>query len=278
MERRPKRVASAEKVRELVDSAFATRYYDLEATLRSASQAVTLAEEKRYEMPADLIMAAWTEYGNALRIAGRYEEAGRALKKAEAEPASDPHTRAHFLEVKATLHRWTRRFESAVEFLHSAIEIQRSIGNPDGEARHHNHLGIIYLDAGDLPQALRSYQAALDLYGPDSPVDLMVMTSHNMLEALIAWGRPTAAATVLALLERFYQRITSTRLAAKAEWARAKLCREFGQFDAAKLAFERTHALLIKEPRSPELPELIEEMAELEILIARAAGAQKPGD
>jgi tetratricopeptide (TPR) repeat protein len=229
-------------------------------------------------MPADLIMAAWTEYGNALRIAGRYDEADRALKKVEAEPASDPHTRAHFLEVKATLYRWTRRFEGAVEFLHSAIEIQRSIGNSDGEARHYNHLGIIHLDSGDMPQALRSYQAALDLYGPDSPADLVVMTSHNMLEALIASGRPTAAATALAVLERFYQNITSTRLAAKAEWARAKLCREFGQFDAAKLAFERTHALLKKEPRAPELPALMDEIAELEILIKRAAAAQKPGD
>jgi hypothetical protein len=68
MDLRRKGVANAERVRELVDSAFATRYHDLEATLKAASMAVVLAEEKRDELPTDLVVAAWTEYGNALRI------------------------------------------------------------------------------------------------------------------------------------------------------------------------------------------------------------------
>ena len=275
MELRRKGVANAERVRELVDSAFATRYHDLEGTLTTASMAVVLAEENRCELPADLIVAAWTEYGNALRIAGRYEESERALERAAAEPTSDLHTRTHLLEVTATLHRVTGRFESAAHLLLSAIEAQRSDGNSDGEARHYNHLGIVYLDSGDRSRALRAFQTSLDLLGPDAPVDALAITGHNLLETLIADGRLSAAAAALALLEPFYRGFTSARISAKAEWLRARLCRELRHFSAAQLAFERAYALLITEPRAPELPTLLKEMAELE---ATMSSSQPPKD
>lgn len=119
---RRNRLANAERVKELLDSAFASRYHDLEKTLRLSSAAVALAEEIRHELPPDLVVAAWTQYGNALRIAARSEDSERALDKAAAIPVSDPSTRAHVLEVKASRHRDTSRFESAAQFLTAAID------------------------------------------------------------------------------------------------------------------------------------------------------------
>jgi hypothetical protein len=81
----------------------------------------------------------------------------------------------------------------------------------------------------------------------------------------------------LALLEPFYRDVTSARLAAKIEWARARLYRKLGQLPAAELAFERAHAHLLAEPKAPELPNLLKEMADLEALMGRAAGADKDG-
>lgn len=274
MELRRKGVANAERVRELVDSAFATRYHDLEGTLKTASMAVLLAEEIRSELPADLIVAAWTEYGNALRMAGRHQASERALERAAAEPASDLPTRIHLFEVTASLYRNTGRFESAVQILFSAIEAEKSIGNTDGEARHHNHLGIVYLDMEDRPQALRAFRTALNLLGPDAPPDVVASTGHNLVKALIADGRLSAASSALILLEPFYRRLTSVRLSAKAEWLRARLCRELRQLPAAQLAYERAYALLITEPRSPELPNLVREIADLEA--AMSAPDPKP--
>jgi tetratricopeptide (TPR) repeat protein len=166
--------------------------------------------------------------------------------------------------VKASLHRLTRRFESALRLLSSAIEAQQSLGNSDGEARTWNHVGLVCLDMGDLPRALRAFRTALDLLGPDAPLDVVISTGHNLVKALIADGRLSAAASALALLEPFYRRLTSARLSAKAEWMRARLCRELRQLPAAQLAYERAYAILITEPRSPELPNLVKEMAELE--------------
>lgn len=277
MELRRKRVASAERVRALVDSAFATRYHDLELTLKTASMAVVLAEEKRSELPADLIVAAWTEYGNALRIAGRYEESERALERAATEPTSDLPTDIHLLEVTASLHRATKRFESAVDLINCAIEAERVIGNSDGEARHHNHLGIVYMDMKDWPRALREFRTALDLFSPDAPLDVVASTGHNLVKSLIEAGRLRAATSGLALLEPLYRRLTSARLSAKAEWIRARLCRELEQYPAAQLAYERAYALLITEPRSPELSTLLNEMAELEDLMSNSPASGEEG-
>lgn len=257
------RLANAERVRELVDSAFASRYHDISKMLHLSSKAVALAEEKREELPVDLVVAAWTQYGNALRITGRHQDAERALERAAALPTSDLPTRVHLLEITANLHRNTGRFERAVPLLISAIDALRSIGDYDGEARIYNLLGITYLDWRDLPNALWAYKNALDLLGPDASVDDLTMTGHNLVEALIVDGRVAAAASTLALMEPFYRRSTSVRLSAKVEWLRALLCRRMGQLPAAMIAYERAHALLITEPRAPELPELIQEMADL---------------
>jgi hypothetical protein len=65
------------------------------------------------------------------------------------------------------------------------------------------------------------------------------------------------------ILEPFYSRLTSTRLSAKVEWGRARLCRELKHFSAAQMAYERAYALMSADPLSPELAELAKEMSEL---------------
>lgn len=264
------RLATAEKVRALVDSAFACRYHDVARMLKLSTAAVALAEEKRHELPVDLVVAAWTQYGNALRIAGRFQEAERALEQAAALTASDPTTKTHLLEVKASLHRNTGRLESAAQLLTAAIDAYRSIDDPHAEARTWDLLGIVYVDLGDRPQALRAFRTALELLGPDAPLDVVASTGHNLVKALILEGRLSAAISGLALLEPFYCRLTSARLSAKVEWTRATLCRELQQLPAAQLAYERAYALLITEPRSPELPALLKEMADLEAVMSNS--------
>jgi tetratricopeptide (TPR) repeat protein len=258
-----KRVANAVKVRKLIDAAFATRYQDLTAMLKISSEAVALAEEKRLEIPPDLLVAAWTQYGNAFRIAGRYEEAEKALDRAAKLPTSDLPTKINLLEITANLHRRTGRFESAVSLLNAVIDLHESSGDTSGKARTYSLLGITYQEFRKMPLALRAFQAALDLFTADTPLDVVASTGHNLLDILISQGRLAAVSSVLVILEPFYRRLTSPRLCAKAEWARARLCRELKQFAAAHVAYERAYALMSAEPLSPELAELAKEMSEL---------------
>jgi tetratricopeptide (TPR) repeat protein len=260
---RRKRVASAERVRELIDSAFAARYQEVETMLELSSRAVVLAEEKRDELPDDLMVAAWTQYGNALRIAGRYPEAEKALERASSWPTTDVPTRIHCLEITASLYRSTGRFESAARLLTLAIEGYRALEDTDGVARTHTLLGIVHFDRGDVPQALRAYKTALDLTRSDATVESFAAVTTNLVEGLIADGSLSAAAAALVLLEPFHLRLTSARLSAKAVWMRARLYRKLKQLDAARLTYKRAYALLSTEPRVPELAELALEMAEL---------------
>lgn len=260
---RHRRVATSERVRELIDSAFATRYHEVDKMLELSSTAVALAEEKRAELSDDLMAAAWTQYGNALRIAGHNPEAERALDRAATFPTSDLPTKIHLFEVTSSLYRSTGRLDNAISILRSAIEAYRSSGDTAGEARTQNLLGIVYFDKGQPRKALRAYQAALDLLGSDASLESFASASHNLLEGLIADGRLGAAASVMTLLEPFQGRLTSARLSAKAMWMRARLCREQKHFDAARLAYQRAFDLLSTEPRSPELAELAQEMADL---------------
>jgi len=255
--------APAEKIKELVDSSFATRFENLEATLETSTRAVALVEESQVELPEDVVVAAWTQHGNALRLAGRYGEAETALARAGALPVCDLPTGIHLLGVKASLHRNTRRYASAEGFLLSALAAQQSLADPVGLARIYNLLGLVYSDSGDRLQALASFQTALDLLVQGSPRDALATTGHNLFHALIAEGRLEAASAALVSLEPLYQSLTSTRLLAKADWMRARLYRALKQLPASRLAYERAYERLSTDPRSPELAVLIKEVKDL---------------
>ncbi|HYU31206.1 MAG TPA: hypothetical protein VEW48_03520 [Thermoanaerobaculia bacterium] len=253
----------AGKIRELIDASFASRYDDLVATLRNSMAAVALLNETHCELPVELVVAAWTQYGNALRLTGRYAEAERALARAGAFPVSDLPTRIHLLEVTASLYRVTGRYGSAKDLLVSGLAAQQSLADPAGLAQIYNQLGLVHSDAGDRHQAFRAFQTALNFLGPGSPPGILATTGHNLFHALIAAGKLETASVALVSLEPLYRRLTSTRLLAKADWMRARLCRALKQRSAARLAYERAYELLSTEPCSPELPVLAEEMGAL---------------
>ncbi|HYU35283.1 MAG TPA: tetratricopeptide repeat protein [Thermoanaerobaculia bacterium] len=255
--------ASAEKIKLLVESSFATRYDDLEATLEASSLAVALVEKWRNELPEDVVVAAWTQHGNALRLTSRYDEAESMLARAGELPVSDPPTGIHLLSVKASLHRNTGRYESAESLLVSALAAQQPLADPVGLSRIYNLLGICYVESGNRPQAFCAFQTALDLLGQGSPRDVLAATGHNLCHALVAAGRLEAASAALVSLGPLYRGLTSTRLLAKADWMRARLCRALKQLPAAQLAYERAYEILSTGPRSAELAVLVKEMKEL---------------
>lgn len=254
--------ATAEEIKHLVASSFAARYHDLAATLEQSRQAADLVESSRSPMPAGLAAAAWTQYGNALRLTGRYDEAETALAKAGGLQHI-PATAAQLLAVKASLHRNTGRLESAAECLTAAIRKHKAVDDPAGEARLHNLLGVIYEESGKLPQAFRSFRNAMSLFRPDTPPDLVVTTGHNLFGALIAAHRLKDAAAALILLEPNYRHLSSPRIAGKAEWLRARLYLALRRLPAARLAYDRACEILSAEPLSPELADLTAERASL---------------
>jgi tetratricopeptide (TPR) repeat protein len=252
-----------QKIQDLVASSFPRRYDDLGAMLEDARAAIALVEEPPEELPAVLVVKAWTQLGNAFRLTGSYAEAEKALARAEAIPISDLPTSIHLVEVQASLLRNTGRYECAACLLGCAIAAQEPLENADGKARLYIQLGIVELDTGNRARAVRCFRTALDLLTPDSPPDLLIAAGHNMFQTLIAAGRLAAASTALANLEPAYRRLTSPRIMARAEWMRARLYRAKDQLPAARIAYERAHELLSAETLTPDLAQLTKEMSDI---------------
>src|ERR1043165_4479861 len=201
---------AALEIKNLVDASFAARYDDLTASLDASRSAVALAEENLEEVPADLVAAAWTQYGTALRLTGRFAEAGEALARAGERCLSDQPTptSAHLRSVQASLHLNTGSVASAVDCLLAAIADLQALGDPSGEARLHALLGVVYKDWGKFPEGFQSYQNAMARVAPATPLHVVVAASHNLFAALIEAGRLEDAAAALAVLEPHYRRLT----------------------------------------------------------------------
>ena len=254
--------AQAETIKALVDSSYASRFIDLGATLGNARLAIDMIEEAPGQLPDELVVAAWTQYGNAHRLLGRNQEAQSALDRAGALPISHLQTKLHLLEVRSCLERNTRRYESAERSLAEALAAHESLADPVGLARTYNLLGLVYSESGARDQALRAFQTAFGFLRQEAPLDLLTTTGHNLFHTLIAVGRLEAAEEALASLVPFYNKLTSPRLAAKASWMRARLFRRLGRRLAARRDYQRAVDLLRTAQDSPELARLVQEMAD----------------
>jgi tetratricopeptide (TPR) repeat protein len=250
-----------EKIKNLVDASFACRFADLATMLGHSTAAVALVEAVQEELPAQLVASVWTQHGNALRLTGGYVEAESLLDRAAALPVSDLPTSIHLLEVRSSLDRDMGRYESAKRSLANALAAHESLADPVGLARIYNLLGLVDSKSGDRNQALSAFQTAFSFLGEGAPLDILATTGHNLFHTFVAAGRLDAAEAALASLEPLYSRLTSTRLAAKAAWMRARLYRRLRRLLAARCAYDRAYELLRTAQPSPELAQLVQEMA-----------------
>jgi tetratricopeptide (TPR) repeat protein len=153
------------------------------------------------------------------------------------------------------------RYESAKRSLVKALAAHESQADPVGLARTYNLLGLAHSESGNRNQALHAFQTAFSFLGQGAPLEILTTTGHNLFHTFLAAGRLDAAEAALASLEPLYSRLTSTRLAAKAAWMRARLSRRLRRMLAARHAYDRAYELMRTAQPSPELAELVQEMA-----------------
>jgi tetratricopeptide (TPR) repeat protein len=258
-----KRPHGALQIKDLVESSFQSRFEDGRG-LKAASAAVLLAQ-KDPTIPADLRAAAWTQFGNALRFSGKLRQAETALAKALGflTPESDPRTRANLLEITASLHRARRRFVESEACLTEAIEIHRSLGDSQAEARDLVLLGINECDASLFCRALGSYQRALRLLDEESDPLLYVSACHGLIDTLWISGRPQAAAAAFDVAEPVFRRVSENHLIGKLTWLKARILVALGEKERAAEAFAKAESYLTELSDS-----------DLEVFEAEKAAAQ----
>lgn len=232
--------------------------------MQAASAAVLLAEST--ETPGDLRVAAWTQYGNALRFSGKFRQAEVALEKAFGflTAESDLTTRANLLEIRASLHRECGRLAEAEECLAEAIEIQRRLGVREEEACDLILCGICCKDAKHFARALSYHERALQLLDENSNPILYVSACHGLIDALNAAGRAEAAAKAFALVQPIFSSVSDVQLVGRIAWQRGRICFSLGDKVGAAAAYSEAKTQLT------ELSDVEREVFEAEMAAAQA--------
>lgn len=247
----------AQTVRDLVDRSFALRFNDRGGMFRAASRAVALAERSS-SMPPDLRGAAWIQFGNVLRIAGKRRDAEKAFRVALKHVAtgSDPSTRAHLFEVWSSLARAEKRFDEALSLLEEALQLYRGIQDSLGETRVLLLMGACNRDAKRFVTALEQFQAAADRLSPETDVQLYFGATHGLVETLTLAGRTNLATASYTFIGRIIENVQEPVLKAKDAWVRGRLWAKLGQHEAAEYAYHEALSIYESLPIAPELPEL----------------------
>jgi tetratricopeptide (TPR) repeat protein len=186
---------------------------------------------------ADLAAAAWASHATALRIAGDFREAEKALASAYRQLAAgtgDPLERARLLWHEASFRRARRQFDRAFALLEEVIAIARRQDEPHLWGKALINKGVCYSYAGEPEAAIRLLQEGTRLIDPGLEPRLLLVARHNLIDALVDAERFEEAQTLLAptraLHLQFGNRIDLIRF----RWVEGKVTAGLGQFEVAE--------------------------------------------
>jgi tetratricopeptide (TPR) repeat protein len=191
----------------------------------------------------DLQGRAWSQFGNALRIAGRYVEAQQAFDAAErylAAGTGDLELRGDLLAKAGSL--FIQRTDSALESLRAAEKIYADLGELQKVASVWVSKSVIYAEVGEPDRMQHLLRKALRKIDPEQDPLLLVSARHNLVQSYRLSGQPQAA---LALFERGRKFMEHVRLNLlvhlRGLWQEGRLRLDLGEHEAAENALLRAH-------------------------------------
>jgi len=160
----------------------------------------------------DLRARAWASIGNVRRILSDFQAAEKAFASAESfleGGSGDPLERARVLDLKTSLLRAQRRFDSALAMIDQVITIYRRIHEPHRQGRALLSKAMIHGYAGDQEKGISLFFQALDLIDREKEPRLVYVAFNNLLVDLTETGRYEEARAILPEVYRLA--VTGTR-------------------------------------------------------------------
>jgi tetratricopeptide (TPR) repeat protein len=205
---------------------------------------------------ADLKARAWGQFGNALRVCGRFREAGEMLAAAREyleKGTGDPVLRARFYEQMASLHINQKAFESARELLEEAQAIYEEIGERHCLAGSLLQKAIT-LQYGSEPElAIQVIDRAVAFLNPIEDPDLFLVASGNRALAYISIDRPDWALSSFRALRRAGRGNLRSALMLRVSWAEGQALSGLGHLEAAETALRSARRGFIERDLAPEV-------------------------
>lgn len=237
------RFAHPAVIQALIQASHALRFQDPARMLQLAGLALLAADAcpvgaaGSEQKQADLRSQARSQYGNALRVLGRFREAEDALATARRylkAGTHDPRLRARLCSQIASLRMAQRRFSEAIDLNEEAETVYSEIGDDHEIASTLVRKAISLLYGGEAEEAIRTLNRAIPLIEPDRDPHLLLGACHNLVRCYIDLGRPEHALSIYSETRDLYKRSDDPLIRLRAAWQEGLLLRDLGHLKAAE--------------------------------------------
>jgi tetratricopeptide (TPR) repeat protein len=222
-----------------VDRAWDLRFADAQEMLAWANLAVELAESPPVRSRSH------AHLGNALRIAGQFDEARHQLDLAD---QLQDHPDPLLLEFRASLFENVGIFGEALTCLRSAGRLRADEGDADGDAKIQAHKGHILTEAGHHLEAAQAFCKALETVRQDPDVTRAAV--HGLAHALARSGQPYRALAVLKEAQPIFDQGDNILIRLRIAWLLGRIAMvcdaddlAVANLEAAHLGFAEQHLL-----------------------------------
>ena len=190
---------------------------------------------------ADLRSRAWGQFGNALRVAGRFREAARAFAAAERHRSAgtgDVRLRVELLGCHASLCRFERQFEEAIALLEEAEALCRESGDTASLARCLLQKAVAVLYSGEPEAAIRILDRTITYITPDDR-EMMFGAYHNLISCYVEAGRLQEALALVPRTRNIGEGAQDELMVLRVAWQEGKILCELGLLEEAEAQFSR---------------------------------------
>jgi tetratricopeptide (TPR) repeat protein len=205
---------------------------------------------------ADLQARAWGQLGNALRVCGRYVEAGDLLETAEASISSgtgDLALRAQLFSLFGSLHTARGDFHDAIEILRESARIYEKIGEEECLASSLVQQATAVHYSGEPERSLHLLDRALSLIQPARSPDLLLAARLNRARFSIAIDPPDCALSSFLAVRKLRPGLRCSTLLLRATWQEGQMFGEVGYLESAEAALLQARGGYIEKGLAPEV-------------------------
>lgn len=206
---------------------------------------------------------AWAWLGNAKRLALDFVGADKAFSAARRRlPEDRPAESGEILSMQATLRRWQRRFEDALELASAAIPLLQASGQSEQLARTYLLRGIVNRELGDFEAAVADNELALTLVDADRLQALRLTAHFNLTRVLVDSGSPRAEQAI-STLRRVAQETPRAQELGSVDWLEGLFAASRERWGAAMEHLEAARRDLESRGRSELLAVLSLDLAQV---------------
>jgi tetratricopeptide (TPR) repeat protein len=205
---------------------------------------------------ADLRAKAWGQFGNTLRVCGRFREAGEVLASAREYLESgtgDLALRARLYEQRASLCINQKSFGSARDLIEGAEEIYEDLKETQGLAGTLVQKAITWQYQGEPERVLRILDRALALLDPADDPDLLLVARLNRALAYVTIDRTDRVVSAFRATRNADRGQGRQVLMLRTCWQEAQLLSEIGHLEAAETMLLSARRGFLERNLAPEV-------------------------